>query len=228
MHIPNRLQFKTSSIADGNMSFRFGDKDEVTGNRQQFVGHDQYVCMQCTHGAEIVTVDKPVADHIEAEVLVTQTPNLALLLLTADCLPAAFFDPITGTIVLAHFSRETIADGLPQKTVGFLRQTYDINPADLQVFVGPHISADSYCFPAPLDTVRPLIASHLITHHDNVCIDLPAAHTAQLTEVGVQKGNILYSEVDTFHSPEHFSHFESTRDDTKPHGRLITSLTLLP
>lgn len=233
MHVPAKISFKTSTIADGNMSVRFGEAKDVIRNRETFLKNlnipvNRYITMQCNHGDVIEFVDTPSREPIDAEVLVTKTPALTLLLLTADCLPTAFYDPLTSTIALAHFSRQTIAAGLPQKTVGWLQQQLQVNPTNLQVFVGPHIQPQSYCFNNTNEQFADPIEPFVKRQTDSVCVDLPAAHTAQLVSAGVRETNIQYSDIDTFSSPEHFSHFESTRDDQKPHGRLATILTLLP
>jgi copper oxidase (laccase) domain-containing protein len=237
-----QILFTTSTIADGNMSFRFGEETEVVKNRQTFIKQlptpgEQYICMRCDHGEKIIVVNNDTherhvnaqtqANMLEAEVLVTQTPHLTLMLLTADCLPTAFYDPVTNTIALAHFSRTTIAAGLPTRTIHFLTHTFDINPSNLLVYVGPHIQVESYCFSKPLSEVKPLIAPHLVEHNESICIDLPAAHSAQLIGAGVPKKNIHYSSIDTNASPDHFSHFAHTRHEQKPPGRLATILQLL-
>lgn len=231
MQLPPEILFKTSTIADGNMSLRFGEEAEVITNRNHFcesldIPVNRYICMRCDHGDVIKLVTEPNREQVDAEVLITQTPGLTLMLLTADCLPSALYDPVTKTIALAHFSRQTIAAKLPEKTVGFLRHELSVDPRNLKVFVGPHIHPESYCFTNTNELFSDTIEPFVTRNPDSVCVDLPAAHTAQLTAAGVLAENIHYSPIDTFASPDHFSHFESTRDDSKPHGRLATILTL--
>jgi len=226
MQLPPELTFTTSTIADGNMSMRFGKKTAVVTARDRFVGHLNYVCMQCDHGDTIQFVSEPQANQTPAEVLIAQTPGLTLMLLTADCLPTALYDPTTKTIALAHHSRQTIAAGLPTETVRFLQRERGVDPARLQVYVGPHIHPASYCFNNTEERFADRIEPFTTRTDTSVCVDLPAAHTAQLGAAGVPATQIQYSAVDTFSSADHFSHFESTRDDRKPHGRLATILTL--
>ncbi len=226
MTISPELIFKTSSISDGNMSLRFDENNEVLHNRKNFVKDNNFICMRCTHGEKIKIVSEPSLDMPEAEVLITQEKGLALMLLTADCLPTGFYDPITKTIALAHFSRETIANGLPQKTIGFLRQKFNTNPSHLKIFIGPHIKKESYSFTAPLKYIKPLMTPFVNEANNQVHIDLLTAHNRQLITAGVLSKNITASKVDTFVSPEHFSHYESTRDGKKPHGRLATILMM--
>lgn len=226
----------TSTIADGNMSLRFGDEEMVLANRKQFltkhhIAWESHTCMRCNHGQTIIAINRDtVTDRhymLEAEVLVTQDTDLALMLLTADCLPTAFFDPITKTIALAHFSRQTIADGLPEKTIGFLRQTLKIDPANLKIQIGPYIHTNSYVFTKTDEKFAERLQPFLIETRDTIKVDLLAAHNHQLTEAGVPLENIVASQIDTVTSPEHFSHYATTRLNNKPHGRLATILRLI-
>ena len=79
--------FNTSTIADGNMSFRFGESDVVVSNRRRFLkengaDYQKTVCMACNHGETITPIDWNTEkqhfgalgqeNQIEAEVLMTQ------------------------------------------------------------------------------------------------------------------------------------------------------------
>lgn len=224
----------TSTISHGNMSFLLGDTDRVTENRTAFlrengIAWEEHFCMRCTHGREIVTVtsNTPVDKYrmLEAEVLVTQEAGCTLMLLTADCLPTTFFDPVTKTLALAHFSRQTIADALPEKTIVFLQTHFGVDPANLQVTVGPHIHKDSYRFPTPLQTVYEILKPYLTIESDYTYIDLPSAHNAQLITAGVPADQIRVSTIDTASSVDHYSHFASTHHAEAP-GRIATIVTL--
>ena len=242
--LSDEILFKTSTIADGNMSFRFGEESEVVGNRRRFLlendaDYDDCICMACNHGPTITAVNRgncgahfgaaTPETMLESEVLVTNKPDVVLMLLTADCLPAAFYDPAQNVIALAHLNRKTIAHDLGQKTVSFLTEHYNTNPADLLVAIGPHIKKESYRFELPLaDPMPHQLQDHVEEHDGFVSIDLTAAEVAQLTTVGVQKGNISISDIDTFTSPDHFSHYQSKRDAKFPAGRRATILMLNP
>ena len=226
----------TSGKSDGNMSLRFSDKETIRNNLSRFLAEHnlnkpQSVMMECDHGEKIVLVDKEsLTDkddwlHYQpAEVLVTGEANLTLLLLTADCLPISFYDPITKTIALAHLSRQTTALELAKKTVRFLIDKRGVNPADLKVSVGPYIHAKSYCFPLPLEDKHPTIAP-FITEADGIGrIDLKAANETALKEAGVNPKNIGWSPIDTATSPNHFSYYRHQRDQNDTPGRMATLL----
>lgn len=227
---------ETSIVADGNMSFRFGNAEEVIQNREAFVRKlnipvNRYICMGCSQGDTILAVTsasegigaKTQEKMIEAEALATNEKGLALMLLTADCIPATFYDPENEAIALAHLNRHTIAHSLAQKTVRFLCEQYDTDPKKLLVHFGPHIQKESYRYPLPLpDPTPPQLAPFVYEDNSAAVIDMTAAHKAELLSEGVLEHNIEISPIDTATSPDHFSYYRSKHDPTYPDGRLAT------
>ena len=220
----------TSTITHGNMSLRFGKADAVVQSRKNFLQEhnltwEDSICMRCDHGAEIIVVDRStVLDEyrmIDAEVLITQDKNLTLMLPTADCLPTTLYDPATQTLALAHFSRQTTADKLPEKTIQFMQEHFNVDPKNLLIEAGPHIHKKSYRFPTPLQNVSETIQPHLTIENDFTYIDVASAHNAQLIAVGVLSENITLSKTDTATSKDHYSHFASTQHG-KEVGRIVT------
>jgi len=231
-----KLLIESSTLADGNMSFRFGDTQSVVQNRSNFlnkhgIGWEEHVCMRCNHSKEIIAVNRDTqADKnqmTDAEVLVTQEKGRTLMLLTADCLPVVFHDYATQTLALAHYSRETIAAHLPEKTVSFLSENFSVQPADLEIHIGPHIGPASYKFPLPLAHAKPAIKPFIREVNDHAEIDLVAACNHQLITQGIIKENISVSSVDTYTSVDYFSHLRS-KNKNLPDGRFatITSMSI--
>src|SRR5690606_41802419 len=93
---------KTSTLADGNMSLRYGAQTAVLENRRQFLHRlglsaERCVVMASDH-QDIVTVLNELSavgighnTSLPADTLITQTKNQPLLLTTADCLPTSVF-----------------------------------------------------------------------------------------------------------------------------------------
>ena len=243
MHnLQNSILFTTSTIVDGNMSFRFGKEKDVIDNRNRFLeknrlDYQDCICMRCDHGSKIFSVNRrdftanfgaaSSETMLESEVLVTNEPGTVLMLLTADCLPTAFYDPIQKVIALAHLNRKTIAHDLGQKTVSFLTEHYNTDPANLLVAIGPHIKKESYRFELPLNTPIPLqLKNHTEESAGFVSLDLAAAEIDQLTKVGVQKKHIAISNIDSATSPDYFSHYQNQRDAQYPAGRMATIFSM--
>ncbi len=235
---PEHIFCSASTVSDGNMSFRFGNSVQTAESRRQFllkncIDFKQHIAMKCDHSQIITTVTKNTPERgaetqkqmLSSEVLVTQEKGLALVLLTADCLPVSFYDPITQTIALAHFSRQTIAQELPKKTIVYLKETHQVHPSDLLIYVGPHISTASYHFSSPLPSVAPAIAPHITETDNQAHINLVAALRTQLGPFTISEKNINISEIDTATSPDYFSYFQSKKENT-PDGRFATVLMM--
>lgn len=220
------------------MDFRFGEKETVIANRTHFLEkhgilYEDHIAMRCDHGdiISLVTSFSPEAgatsqeDQIHSEVLVTQERNLALLLLTADCQPTSFFDPVSQTIALAHISRKTLCNRLSEKTVRFLQDTFGTNPTDLLVTIGPSIQKDSYSFPLPLAQIHPLLEGYIQEKDGYAHIDLIGAHTQQLRELGISDAQITVSREDTA-SADYFSYHRAKKEGTEDDARMATILML--
>lgn len=242
MQTQKNILFVTSTITDGNMSFRFGDNIEVVENRRRFLeenGGDYADCvpMLCNHGSTITSVNRgnsaaclgpaTQARMLETEVLLTNEKGLVLMLLTADCIPAAFYDPTNQAIALAHLNRHTIAFDLGQQTVLRMQKKFDTNPAELTVYFGPHIKKESYCYALPFKDQPPAqLASYITKKDDHAFIDLTEAFIARLEDMGVLRDHVVRSSIDTGTDDQYFSHYRSKHDSNHPEGRLASILML--
>lgn len=229
----------TSQRADGNMDFRFDPADIVIENRTRFLNkfgirYAEHLAMRCDHKDVISVVDAHSSaigaldqkGQLYSEVLITQEKRLALMLFTADCQSASFFDPVTQTIALAHISRTTLIDGLPQKTIAFMREAFGVLPHDLLVKIGPSIHACSYAFPLPLEHTHDALVPY-ITYADGYAhIDLIAAHVDTLIKSGIHPDAISVSPEDTGSGHAYFSHHQCARNGIPDDGRMATILMM--
>jgi copper oxidase (laccase) domain-containing protein len=195
---PKNIICETSTVAHRNMSFRAGANQEVVENRTAFlaqfgIAYKEHIAMSCDHGEIITLVDEThesvgatdPEQILQSEVLVTQKKHLALFLLTADCQPMSFYDPVTQTIALAHISRKTIVQKLIQKTVQFLQSELGVEPTNLLIHIDPHIKKESYVFPLPLSEDTPELKECIEEKDGNAFIDLIKASLQQLNQAGL-------------------------------------------
>lgn len=237
LSFPKNIICVTSTTGDGNMSFKGAMKKEIIDNRTRFlrkygIGEQEHIAMRCDHGEKITLVDRDhfsigvhtPEDQLQSEVLVTQRKHLALFLLTADCLPVSFYDPITQTIALAHISRKTLTRMLVQKTIAFLHNELGVNPQNLLVHIGPSIKKESYAFSLPLLEVHNELKNYIEIKDTVAHIDLPLACTSQLEKLGVLKENIFVSPIDTRTSSEHYSYYCMKKNNEQDTARMATVL----
>jgi polyphenol oxidase len=237
-NFPDNVLCVTSTVSDGNMDFRFGDEESVILNRTRFLEkhgilYEDHIAMRCNHGDIINLVtsfNAEVGAHTqeeqtESEVLITQEKELALMLFTADCQPTSFYDPVTETIALLHVSRKTLTDGLSQKVVKVLGETYGTLPENLLVSIGPSIQKESYAYPLPLEEEHDTLIGFIEEQDGMAHIDLVGAHIKQLAELGIPLANINASTEDTAGS-EYFSHYKAQKEGKEDQGRMATILML--
>lgn len=238
-NFPKTLICKTSTVADGNMDFRFGPRKEVIQQRTAFlekenIAYQEHIAMRCDHGDIISMVDDKSEERgalsqeaqIHSEVLATRKKHIALMLFTADCLPVSFYDPLTQTIALAHISRKTLVDKLPQKTVTFLRREFGVAPANLIIHIGPHIHKESYAFKLPLADTPQELQTFTEEKEGYAHIDLAGATIRQFTTAGITKENISISPEDTGASAHYFSYFMMQKNGEADEARMATILMM--
>ena len=234
---PTKFIFETSTIADGNMGFNFGDSSEVSINRENFLKrlglkYNNCIVMQSKHLDVVQTVNQAekagptnINESLEADALITQAKNTPLLLTTADCLPVVFMDAVTETIALVHVSRHTLILDLVEKTLAELTNKLSVTPTNLIVNIGPHIRKNSYKFSTPLDETHPTLIPYTEEVNDFAYIDLTRCCLDRLSKAGISKERVSVSEVDTVASDEHFSHYRSVNKKA-PTGRMATIVTM--
>lgn len=209
----NEVISETSDINDGNLDFRFSSSKKVIENRKKFFSRinipiNRVVCMNVTNHKDDIRVvgnsdvregifDLDTAPRVDA--LVTAVPNIYLMLLTADCIPASIYDPKRRLIALVHLSRETTVLKLAEKVLSKLENEFSAKPSELFIKFGPHIKKDSYS------------------------IDITKENLKQFIKKGVRKDNISVSEVDTYRSPDYFS-FRRSKFKEEKEGRFATIL----
>lgn len=208
-----------STIDNGNMSFGFGKKESVIENREKFLSEikipsERVVVLKAQHGTKIIEATESLAGTgifssetaIKADALVTREKNLALFLLTADCIPAIFYNREKEVIGLSHISRRNTMQGFSQILVSLFKRDYEINPHTLTVYFGPSIKKESYVLPE-------------YPHG----FDLIEENINQLAFKGVLKENIHIDLSDTASSSNFFSHYRAARTP-EDEGRVATVL----
>jgi YfiH family protein len=76
--------------------------------------------------------------------LVTNTPNLPLVMAFADCTPIMLYDPVKQVAGIAHAGWRGTVAGVCQAAVQRMETTFDCAPADIQAVIGPAIGPCCY------------------------------------------------------------------------------------
>jgi copper oxidase (laccase) domain-containing protein len=143
--------------------------------------------------------------EIPADGLVTRKPSALLVLKAADCIPLVFYVPGEKILALAHAGTSGAALHLPAKMLKELGR----QPAEVHVYIGPHVSQKSYRFPDKDLTDKELDRSwdkYVFEEDDGWHIDLLGYVIDELKKCGVKPENIEVSQVDTAADKNYFSH----------------------
>lgn len=182
-------------------SFNLGDHvgDDpaaVAANRRRLasaigLAPDHLIWMNQVHGVRVETVDGPrVPDVVEAfddtDALVTGTRGLALVVVTADCVPVLLGDARAEVIGAAHAGRVGAADGVVLRTVEAMLAAGAHTP-DISVLLGPAVSGANYEVPAAMaaEVEGRLPGSRTTTSSGTPGLDLRAGIARQLASAGI-------------------------------------------
>jgi len=219
-----------STTADGNMSFRWGEKTEVEENRRKFLARmklkqEDCVYMSLNHGVVVAEVGRgDRGKMVKGDAVLTVEAGVGLFLLTADCFPVVFHDPVKQILVLAHLGRLGIGSGLAERVIGEM-QNRGGRRGDIRVNIGPGLGRKSYYWKGDLpgdvvDWKRFVGGDAEGGWH----IDALGYLVNRLNKMGVT--NIADSGVDVGKDRDYFSHSRSHWTG-EPEGRFATVACLL-
>ncbi len=147
------------------------------------------------HSTEIVLTDRPLppnATHLKADAIITNQPNVTLMMRFADCVPILLFDPVNHVIGIVHAGWKGTVNKIVRETVLRMKQDYGTNTNDLLAGIGPSIGPDHYSVGRDvLEKVhisfRDVAEQLIIIDHGKSYFDLWKANQVVLNEVGVSK-----------------------------------------
>lgn len=145
------------------------------------------------HSAEVVHANRPrgSSEPLKADGIVSNAPELTLVMRFADCVPLLLYDPVTQSVGLAHAGWLGTVRKIAERLVGSMQQRFGANPADMLAGIGPSIGPDHY--PVGPEVVEqaqaawgPEAERHLEAINGATHFDLWSANRAQLQGCGVR------------------------------------------
>lgn len=148
---------------------------------------ERLVWMEQIHSRNVTVVGGPVKGVVEAtDALVTNVPDLALVTLSADCVPLLLSDDRAGVIAAVHAGRVGARIGIvPRVLDAMVAKGAAIER--IGAFLGPAASGRQYEVPAAMraDVEKHLPGSATTTVRGTPGIDLRAGLRRQLLQAGV-------------------------------------------
>ncbi len=213
-----------------NLALHVGDDvEKVLRNRKIFaeaigVSAEHFTTCQQVHGSKVVRVTEELigsgavdfANTIaDTDALITDIPDVPLLLFYADCVPVLLADLETGAIGLAHAGwRGTVAD-IGAKTLAAMGEDFGTKPENVLVAIGPSIGA--CCYEVD-DFVRDQASGYekffAPKGGGKYQLDLWGMNAKQLVEAGVPQDNISVAGVCTNDNVDLFCSYRAEQGKT--------------
>ncbi len=182
------------------------------------------------HSADVVRVTGPQdSTPPTCDALVTDQPDLALVILTADCQPVLFADGKAGVIGAAHAGWKGAIGGILEATLDEM-EALGASRENITAIIGPSISQRAYeVGPEFLDDFladSPDNARFFANGEgDRYQFDLPAFGLHRLRQAGV--GHAEWTRHCTYSDPARFySYRRSVHRKEADYGRLISMIRL--
>jgi polyphenol oxidase len=212
-----KLVIGVSTVKDGNMSLKWGKKEEVTSNKEKFLKKyglkpDETIAMFLVSGDKILEVGAgDVGKRVHCDGLITKDAGVGLWMAVGDCFPVVVFDPIKQILAMVHAGRLGVGKHIVTKVIKELIAKGS-RACDLEVWIGPGIRKESYRWweiKKVTERDDPDWQPFLETKVGIMHIDVVGYINKQLGDEGVEEKNIQDCGIDTVTDKNYFSHYRS-------------------
>lgn len=212
--IDDKLLIFCSHTKDGNISYKYGSKEEASANRGAFyqrIGIDRkdVFSLKMPNQDIIVYVDKrPCTEHIEADAVISSLPQFFVATAFADCIPLVFYDKKKQLFGFAHLGWRSIALHLQSKLVDAMVEM-GCCLTDLEIYLGPSIHKESYGLQEVSQRENPLWKPYITFKDGLYYLDLQGYVIDSLKEKGIVEEQLHVAPEDTGVDTQYFSHYRS-------------------
>ncbi len=217
-----------------NLAFHVGDDANLVRENHALLakelGYDleKLVHMRQIHSDIIVTVD-PERENFdnppECDALITDRPGIPLMVMTADCTPVLFFDPVQEVIAVAHAGRAGAIKGIVPKTIEKMCSAFGSRKEEIVVVLGPSIGGCCYEVGETIgqELLKSPDAFAVIQREGKYFLEVNAIIHNQLNEIGIPKEHV--DDLNICNACENETYF-SYRADRQSTGRIAGVIML--
>lgn len=179
-------------------------------------------------------IGKGAADYRSAiestDAMITNVPDIYLMVFLADCVPILFFDPTKRVIGIVHSGWKGTLKLIAQKTVKALQKNFSSLPEDIIAAIGPSIGP--CCYEVGSEVIEE-VKNAFKTKNDyivnestdgNGYFNLWKANKTQLVKAGIPERNIEVAEICTCCNADIFFSARSQKGKT---GRFGAGIIIL-
>lgn len=231
------------SLKSLNISYKVGDEPAHVGKNRRLLSRvtdmdlDKAVFLTQVHSDKVLQLTlanrpqkgEPLGD---GDGLITDVPEVPILIQVADCLPILFFDPIHQAAGLAHAGWRGTVAGIAAKTLQAMKEAFGSRPEDVRVVLGPAIGPCCYevggdvhqaftkAFSWGAEVLTPSRQGHWM-------LDIPGANARQLLEAGIGEGHLTRSGLCTVEHIDRFFSHRAEGSEGRPTGRFGAMMMLV-
>ncbi|NDV69372.1 peptidoglycan editing factor PgeF [Dysgonomonas sp. 25] len=166
----------------------------------------------------------------DVDALITNQPDIAIGVTTADCVPVLLFDPVRNVLAAIHAGWKGTAAHIAAQTVHVMQQAFASAPKDIVAGIGPSISPEKFEVGDEVGNAFSEAGydlAHILFRNEEtgkLHIDLWEANRLQLIEAGVIAANIEVAGLCTYSDADRFF---SARRQSIHSGRMLTGGMIL-
>ncbi len=147
------------------------------------------------HGTDVICAEHPRAldaEHQKADIIITNRPEVTLLMRFADCVPILLFDPIQHVVGLVHAGWMGTVKKAVSAAVMSMEEKFSCQPRNIHAGIGPSIGPDHYTIGDDvIQWVRRSFGNRadeiLINSSNSTRFDLWRANEILIQEAGVEQ-----------------------------------------
>ena len=180
-----------------------------TSNRYDFslkqFSFSRIISVRQVHGEDIVLIDKENKNgaDCQADAIITQMSEVALLIRTADCLPIFIYDLQGASIGLVHAGWRGTQKKIGIKTIQLMQKKWKIDISNIRIILGPAIRRCCYVVGKEFKSFFPQTC---FMQNGKYFFDLILENKNQLMGLGILEKNIFDSHICTCCNEKYFSY----------------------
>ncbi len=211
----------------GNTSWHYGNQKTVTTNintisRKLNINPAKIIITNQTHSSRIRVIKSKLNQNKllpSTDGLLTNQPNIYLLIKTADCIPLFLFDPATCAVGLVHVGWQGANQGIHLQAIKLLVSNFNSTPEGIIVGIGPGICTQCYTHSEVPEQVQEPKWQKFISHQGPTWhVDLKGFIKFELLAFGIKPEHIEDMNLCTYEDQRFFSHRRSITTH-EPEGR---------
>lgn len=192
---------------------------------------ERLLSLHQVHSADVIEVTEPTwdGDRPKADAMVTNYPAIGLGIVTADCAPVLFSDPVAKVVGAAHAGWKGAISGVTDNTISAMERL-GATRENISAAIGPCISQSAYevgpeFFETFHDEDSAFSRFFINGNDDRMKFDLPSFVLHKLRGAGIRTANWVgkctYSD-----AGKYYSYRRTTHAGEPDYGRLISVIRL--